>query len=112
MIAVPIVVLAALASADLLMGGDAHLTRTVLRAGGFDQLADVAERRLRLSAQSFSHYARTPMLWVAALAIVAGIAQRRRIESWFRARHAAWAGLAGAAAATVAGTLANDSGAP
>ena len=50
------------------------------------------------------------MLWVAALAIVAGIAQRRRIESWFRARHAAWAGLAGAAAATVAGTLANDSG--
>ena len=50
------------------------------------------------------------MLWIAAVAIVAGIAQRRRIERWFRARRAAWAGLVGAAAATVAGTLANDSG--
>jgi hypothetical protein len=109
-IAVPIVVLAALAVADLLLGGSAHLTRSVLRAGGFDQLADVAERRLRLSAQSFGRYARTPMLWIAALAIVAAIAQWRRIEIWFRGGRAAWAGLLGAAAATVAGTLANDSG--
>jgi hypothetical protein len=109
-IAVPIVVLAALAAADLLLGGGAHLTRSVLRAGGFDQLADVAERRLRLSAQSFGRYARTPMFWIAAIAIVAAIAQWRRIEIWFRGRRAAWAGLMGAAAATVAGTLANDSG--
>ena len=109
-IAVPIVALAALATADLLLGGGAHLTRSVLRAGGFGQLADVAERRLRLSAQSFSRYAGTPMLWIAAVAIVAGIAQRRRIELWFRARRAAWAGLGGAAAATLAATLANDSG--
>ncbi len=50
------------------------------------------------------------MLWVAAARDRRGIAQRRRIEGWFRARRAAWAGLAGAAAATVAGTLANDSG--
>ena len=84
-IAAPIVALAALAAADLLLGGGAHLTRSVLRAGGFDQLADVAERRLRLSAQSFGRYARTPMFWIAAVAIVAGIARRRRIESWFRA---------------------------
>jgi hypothetical protein len=110
-IAVLIVVLAALGAADLLLGGNAHLTRSVLEAGGLDQLADVAERRLRLSAGNFSHYARTPMLWIAALAIVAGIAQRRRIEAWFADRRTAWAGLGGAAAATVAGTLANDSGA-
>jgi hypothetical protein len=110
-VAAPIVALAALAAADLVLGADAHLTRSVLRAGGFAQLGDVAERRLRLSAESFSHYARTPMLWIAALAIVAGVAQRRRIEAWFRAQPAAWAGLGGAAAATVAGTLANDSGA-
>jgi hypothetical protein len=110
-IAVLIVVLAALGAADLLLGGNAHLTRSVLEAGGLDQLADVAERRLRLSAGNFSHYARTPMLWIAALAIVAGIVQRRRIEAWFADRRTAWAGLGGAAAATVAGTLANDSGA-
>jgi hypothetical protein len=110
-IAVPIGALAALAAVDLLLGGSAHLTRSVLRAGGLDQLGDVAERRLRLSAGSFSRYARTPLLWIATLAIAAGIAQRRRIETWFRGRRTAWAGFVGAAAATVAGTLANDSGA-
>ena len=110
-IAAPLVALAALGAADLLLGGNAHLTRSVLEAGGLDQLADVAERRLRLSAGSFSRYARTPMLWICALAIVAGIAQRRRIEAWFGDRRTAWAGWRGAAAATVAGTLANDSGA-
>jgi hypothetical protein len=109
--AVPIGALAALAAADLLLGGDAHLTRSVLRSGGFDQLGDVVERRLRLSAANFARYAPTPMLWIAALAIVAGIWQRRRIEAWFGNRRTAWAGFLGAAAATVAGTLANDSGA-
>jgi hypothetical protein len=110
-VAVPLAVLAALGASDLLLGGDAHLSRSVLQAGGFDQLADVAERRLRLSAGNFTHYARTPWLWIAALVIVAAIAQRRRIEAWFADRRTAWAGLGGAAAATVAGTLANDSGA-
>jgi hypothetical protein len=110
-IAAPIAALAALAAADLLLGGDAHLTRSVLHAGGFDQLGDVVERRLRLSAANFRRYAPTPMLWGAALAIVAGVWQRRRIEAWFGSRRHAWAGFLGAAAATVAGTLANDSGA-
>ena len=82
----PIVALAALAAADLLLGGDAHLTRSVLQAGGFDELGDVVERRLRLSAGNFGRYAATPMLWAAALAIVAGIWQRRRIEAWFGGR--------------------------
>ena len=110
-LAAPLAALAALGAADLLLGGNAHLTSSVLEAGGLDQLADVAERRLRLSAGSFDRYASTPMLWICALVIAVGIAQRRRVESWFRGRRAAWAGLAGAAAATVAGTLANDSGA-
>jgi hypothetical protein len=110
-VAAPIVVLAALGAADLGLGGDAHLTRSVLEAGGLDQLADVAERRLRLSAGNFSRYADTATLWLAVIAIVAGIARRRRIEAWFAGRRPAWAGLGGAVAATVAGTLANDSGA-
>ena len=50
--AVPLIALAALAAADLLSGGDAHLTRTVLRAGGLDQLSEVVQRRLELSAHS------------------------------------------------------------
>jgi hypothetical protein len=110
-LAVPIVVLGALAAVDLLSGGDAHLTRTVLRAGGLDQLSEVVQRRLQLSAHSFSHYVHTVIFWLAVTGLMAGIAQRRRIEAWFGDRRWAWAGLLGALAATVAGTLANDSGA-
>jgi hypothetical protein len=110
-IAVPLATLAALAAADLLLGGDAHLSRSVLEAGGLDEVGEVVERRLRLSAANFDRYAATPMLWVTALAIVAGIWQRRRIEAWFAHRRGAWAGFLGAATATLAGTLVNDSGA-
>ena len=39
------------------------------------------------------------------------IFQRRRIAAWFTERPAAWAGVIGASAATVIGTLANDSAA-
>jgi hypothetical protein len=111
LIAAPILVLAALAAVDLLLAGDAHLTRSVLRAGGFDQLSEVAQRRLQLSVHSFGRYAQTAMLWITAVVIVAGIVQRRRVEAWFGDRPWAWAGFLGAVAATVAGTLANDSGA-
>jgi len=110
-IAAPLAALAALALADLVLGADAHLTRSVLHAGGLDDLAQVAERRLRLSAHSFGHYAGTAVLWIAVAAILAGIAGRRRVQSWFGPRRIAWAGFAGAAGATAAGTLANDSGA-
>jgi len=48
-LAVPFVALAALATADLVTGGDSHLTRSVLQAGGLHNLGDVAQRRLRLS---------------------------------------------------------------
>jgi hypothetical protein len=110
-VAVPIVALAALAAVDVVLGGDAHLSRSVLQAGGLDELGDVAERRLRLSATNFDRYAASPVMWAALLAIVVGIWQRRRIEAWFGNRRVAWAGFLGGAAATLAGTLANDSGA-
>jgi hypothetical protein len=110
-IATPVVALAALIAADLVTAGDAHLTRTVLRAGGLDQLSEVVQRRLELSVDSFSRYAGTAMLWGAVAALLAGLLWRRRIASWFGDRRWAWAGLLGAVAATVAGTLANDSGA-
>ena len=111
MIAAPLIAVGALVAADLVLGGNAHLTRSVLRAGGFDQLGDVFQRRLRLSAHSFSRYAGTAMLWLAVAGLLVGIAQRRRIRAWFGDRRLAWAGLVGAFAATLAGTLANDSGA-
>jgi hypothetical protein len=110
-VAAPVVALGALVAADLLTGGNAHLTRSVLRAGGFDQLSEVVQRRLQLSVDSFGRYAGTVMLWLAVAALLAGFLGRHRVKEWFREKRWAWAGLVGAVAATLAGTLVNDSGA-
>ena len=48
----PVAGLAALALLDLATGGDAHFSRSVLEAGGLDEIADIAERRVRLSYRS------------------------------------------------------------
>jgi len=109
--AAPIAVLALLALVDLVSGANAHLTRSVLDAGGFGDLADVVQRRLQLSVRSFGR----PVL-LAFLPVVVGFAvvaylQRDRLRSWLEPVPAMRAGLAGALAATVVGTLANDSGA-
>jgi len=110
-IAAPLVVLALLALVDLLSGANAHLTRSVLDAGGFGDLADVAQRRLQLSVRSFGR----PVLLVF-LPVVLGFGllaylRRDRLRAWLRDAPALQAGLLGALAATAIGTLANDSGA-
>jgi hypothetical protein len=107
----PIAALAALVAIDLILGGDAHLTRTVLRAGGLDSAGQVFQRRLELSAHSFARYAHTVIFWIVIALIVAGLTQWRRVQAWFGGRPTAWAGFLGAIAATIVGTLANDSGA-
>lgn len=110
-IAAPVAVLALLALVDLLSGANAHLTRSVLDAGGFGDLADVAQRRLQLSVRSFGR----PVLLVF-LPVVLGLAllaylRRDRLRAWLEGAPAMRAGLLGALAATAIGTLANDSGA-
>jgi hypothetical protein len=110
-IAAPLVALAALIAVDLALGGNAHLTRTVLRAGGLGDLGQVFQRRVELSAHSFARYSSSPILWIVVALIVAGLVRWRRIRWWFGDRLAAWAGFVGALGATLVGTLANDSGA-
>ncbi len=110
-VALPLAVLAVLALADLVSGANAHFTRSVLDAGGLGDLGDVAQRRLQLSAHSFVR----PIVFVflpliAALAALA-VVRRDRIAAWLVGRPAMRAGLLGAVAATLVGTLANDSGA-
>jgi hypothetical protein len=110
-VAAPFGVLALLALIDLVSGANAHLTRSVLDAGGLGDLSNVAQRRLQLSAHSFGR----PILLlflplVAALAVLA-IAKRDRLRAWLQSYPAMRAGLLGALAATAIGTLANDSGA-
>jgi hypothetical protein len=110
-VAAPVAVLALLALVDLLSGANAHLTRSVLDAGGLGDLADVAQRRLQLSVHSFGR----PVL-LAFLPVVIAIAalaylRRDRLRAWLTPVPAMRAGLLGALGATVVGTLANDSGA-
>jgi hypothetical protein len=109
-IAVPVLALACLAAIDLASGGDAHLTRSVLDAGGLQDLGQVAQRRLRLSADNFADYADSPLLWAAAAGILAGVIWRRRTARWFADTPYAWAGFLGAIAAAAAAVLVNDSG--
>ena len=110
-VAAPLVALAAIAALDLLLGGGAHLTSSVLEAGGAGDLADVAQRRLTLSAKSFGRTVDSPFLYFAAAGLVAVLVCRDRLRGWFAHAPAALAGFWGAVAATLIGTVANDSGA-
>jgi len=99
------------AAVDLISGANTHLTRSVLDAGGFSDLAQVAQRRLQLSAHSFVR----PVVFLALPAIIAltaiAVWRRDAIRNWFAAVPLLAAGLFGATVAVVAGALANDSGA-
>jgi hypothetical protein len=110
-VAAPFAMVALLALVDVISGANAHLTRSVLDAGGLNDLADVAQRRLQLSAHSSTRpISLILMALVVALAVLA-IARRDRLRIWFPGRQATRAGFVGALAATAVGALANDSAA-
>ncbi len=108
---VPFAALALLALGDLLSGANAHLTRSVLDAGGLGDLGDVAERRLRLSAHSLLRPLSFVFLPLVALLAAVAVARRDRLRAWLQPHPALQAGLIGAAVATAVGALVNDSGA-
>jgi hypothetical protein len=111
LIGAPFVALVFLVLTDLVSGADSHLTRSVLDAGGTSNLADVAQRRLELSAHDFAQAAGNPLFWIVVVGIGVGISRWRRIDTWLRPAPIARAGLVGACAAVAVGVLANDSGA-
>ncbi len=110
-LAVPLPALAILAAADLLSGSDAHLTRTVLQADGGGDVLGVVGRRLGEAGESFGR----PLLIAGLPFVLAGSLlawlRRDRIAAWLRDVPPMRAALAGALAATLVGTIANDSGA-
>jgi len=110
-VAAPFGALALLALIDLVSGANAHLTRSVLDAGGLGGLADVAQRRLQLSAHSFARPVLLVFLPVVLVLAALAVLRRDRLRAWLRDAPAMRAGLLGALAATAIGTLANDSGA-
>jgi hypothetical protein len=106
----PAAALAALAALDLATGGNAHFTRSVLRAGGLDELAQVAQRRFQLSYSSLGRGAIGPLVLLAVAALALGWRRRRRLLANLEGFPAFRAGLYGAVAAVLAGALTNDSG--
>jgi hypothetical protein len=106
----PAAALAALAALDLATGGNAHFTRSVLRAGGFHELAQVAQRRFELSYGSLGRGIIGPLVVLAVAAVVLGWRRRRRLLANAQATPSFVAGLYGALAALLAGALTNDSG--
>ncbi len=110
-LAAPPLVLALLILIDLVSGANAHLTRSVIDAGGASNLSETVQRRLELSAHDFSQAAGKPLFWVVIVGLVVAIGRWRRIDAWLRPYRLARAGLIGACAAVAVGVLVNDSGA-
>jgi hypothetical protein len=106
-----VVVVGFIAVIDLITGANAHFTRSVLDAGGLGDLAEVAQRRLQLSAHSFARPVLLAFMPVVLACAVLAAWKRGAIGSWLREAPALKAGLLGALVATAVGTLANDSGA-
>jgi hypothetical protein len=106
----PAVAVGLLAALDLATGGNAHFTRTVLRAGGLDELAQVAQRRFELSYGSLGRGLIGPLVVIAVIAVVLGIRARQRLLRNLDRTPALRAGYYGALVAVVGGALTNDSG--
>jgi hypothetical protein len=109
-LAAPLAGLAALALLDLATGGNAHFTRSVLRAGGLGDLADIAQRRVELSYRSLGRGVIGLLALLAVAALVWGVRSRRRLLSPLESHPGLAAGFAGAVVAVVVGALSNDSG--
>ena len=107
---VPALAVAALAAIDLVTGGDAHLTRSVLAADSPGELVDIAERRFDISWESLKQGTTPVSVGLFALVLGYGAARRRDLFAPLQGNRAFAAGMWGALAATVVGALANDSG--
>jgi hypothetical protein len=106
----PFIGLAALAVLDLATGGNGHFTRSVLRAGGLGDLADIAQRRVELSYRSLGRGVIGLLTALALVALVWGVRSRRRLFAPLARYPGLVAGFAGATVAVIVGALSNDSG--
>lgn len=109
-LAVPGLALVALAAVDLVTGGDAHFTNTVLRAEDGDALGRTLLRRYELAWQSL---VRGVMPLITLLSVVLVVLAWRRRHTLYApiADRPGWsAALVGGLAGSTAGALTNDSG--
>jgi hypothetical protein len=106
----PALGLAALVAIDLVTGGDAHLTRSVLDADSPGELIDIVERRFDISWDALKQGTTPLSVALLALALGVGVWKRKTVLGPLNGDRAFAAGMWGTLAATVVGALANDSG--
>lgn len=105
----PLAGLAALAALDLATSGDGHFTRTVLHGSASDQI-NTFERRYELAWSIVSNGFAPLLTLLCALAVAYALVHRDRVYATIRG-DAVWrAALGGGLAASVSGSLFNDSG--
>jgi hypothetical protein len=105
----PLAGLAALAALDLATSGDGHFTRTVLHGSASDQL-NTFQRRYELAWSIVSSGFAPLLTLLCALAVAYALVHRDRVYAAIRG-DAVWrAALGGGLAASIAGSLFNDSG--
>jgi hypothetical protein len=107
----PIPALAVLSAADLVTGANAHLTKTVLDAKSGGDVLSVVGHRLSETVSSFARPVLVAGLPIVLAAAVLAWLGRDRLAAWLGGLPAMRAGMLGALAATLVGTVANDSGA-
>jgi hypothetical protein len=107
----PIPALVILSAADLVTGANAHLTKTVLDAKSGGDVLSVVGHRFSEMVSSFARPVLVAGLPVLAAAAVLAWLRRDRLAAWLNGLPAMRAGMLGALAATLVGTVANDSGA-
>lgn len=106
----PIVGLALLAGLDLVTGGNGHFTRTVLHANSSSDLWDTFKRRNELAFNNLKHGFLPLISAVCLLAGAYGVRHRRRIYGALAIDRPWIAGMGGAFAGAIVGSLTNDSG--
>jgi hypothetical protein len=106
----PVVGLVGLIAIDLLTGGGAHLTRTVLEGEGAGGLVEIIKRRLLISANGLDSVVVAVMVVAGIVGMVWAVRRREDVLRPLRGHPAFVAGLWGALSATVIGALSNDSG--
>ncbi|HEU4701950.1 MAG TPA: hypothetical protein VFS37_05650 [Conexibacter sp.] len=105
----PLAGLAALAVLDLATSGDGHFTRTVLHGSASDQL-NTFQRRYELAWSIISNGFAPLLTLLCALAVGYALVHRERVYATIRG-DAVWrAALGGGLAASISGSLFNDSG--
>jgi hypothetical protein len=106
----PALAVGLLAALDLATGGNAHFTRSVLHAGGLDQLGQVAQRRFELSYSSLGRGLIGPLVVIAVVVVLVGLRYRTRLLANIEDFPALRAGFWGTVVAVIGGALTNDSG--